>query len=242
MKITVCCPVLNEISCIKAWYFCVEKFADEVIVIDTGSTDGTFEWLYDQISVDIRSWEFIRNRYEWPEHKIRNKLIEMASGDFIVPLDADELVGDDFINSLNGLGQAKIHRYLQIAPWGSLNTVRPRKIRPLVEKIDGKRRWLRNWRGQYPMYTPRAFRRDDRIRYSETGNHCMLEYRKMGHLTYHLPITKTHKDIPFYHYHYLYKNTNIRDKEKPDNLIEINVEHPKELTFYDKSLCTIPKS
>ena len=110
-------PVLNEIRFLQGWFDNVRKFADEIIVIDMGSDDGTYEFFESQISVSLYQWWIKYKPYEWPEHKIRNKLIEASEGDWIVQLDADERVGDDFIESLNFLDGKLIHRYLEIAPW-----------------------------------------------------------------------------------------------------------------------------
>ena len=225
MKISVVCPVLNEMTFIRGWLDNVRKFADEISVIDMGSQDGTYEYLESQIDVDLEKWWRTYEPYEWPEHKIRNSLIQVSTGDYIVQLDADERVGDDFIESLNHLDGKLIHRYIEIAPWevwdmGSMFMIRKRSLWPIYENRGS--RWLRNWRGQYPCYDQKVFKRDDRIRYGSTGeggNNCLLQYKNCGHLSYHLPLCKSHK-IPFYHLHYLHKSTNIRDKEEPDNLIE----------------------
>jgi glycosyltransferase involved in cell wall biosynthesis len=217
MRISVVCPVLNEIKFIKQWYKNVSQFADEIIVLDTGSTDGTPEWLETKWNVYVeRTWH-IDEPYQWQEHIVRNSLIKATMADWIVPLDADELVGKTFIESLNYLDSALIHRYLQIAWWAE-GKVRKRQIWPLCERLEGELRWLRNWRGMYPCYTPRVFKRDDRIRYSKTGNHCFIQYKNLGRLSYHIPgVTKTHKKMPFFHYHYIAKQSNIRDKETPEN-------------------------
>ncbi len=53
MKISVVMPVLNEVRFVRGWLDNVRKFADEIIVIDMGSTDGTFDYLYSNIDVDI---------------------------------------------------------------------------------------------------------------------------------------------------------------------------------------------
>jgi len=225
-------PVLNEIRFVRGWLDNVRKFADEIIVIDMKSTDGTYEYLESQIDVDLAEWWLSYEPYEWPEHKVRNALIDMATEDYIVQLDADERVGDDFIETLNHLDGKLIHRYIEIAPWelrisGDEVTgyhfrymIRKRSLWPIYENKGSK--WLRNWRGQYPCYDQKVFKRDDRIRYGATGeggNNCILQYKNFGHLSYHLPLCKTHK-IPFYHLHYLHKSTNVRDKEEPNNLVE----------------------
>jgi len=233
MKISVVCPTLNEGRFIRGWLQNVRKFADEIIVIDQESTDGTFEFLDMWPDVDVHTWWRNFKPYEWPEHEIRNKLIELATGDWIVPLDADELVGEDFIESLSYL-KKPINRYLQIAPWRDLDLLRKRSLFPLTEKKDGKTRWLRNWRGHYPSYIPRVFRRMDKIRYSETGNHCFLQYGKFGKMAHRIPqITKTHR-TPFYHLHYLTrKEGNGRDGETDFKVMKYEGTYPKEIELYE---------
>ncbi len=233
MKISVVTPVLNEIRFIKGWLSNVRKFADEIIVIDTGSSDGTWEHLTMQRDIFLYRWQLSTKPYEWAEHEIRNRLIEFCSGDYIVPLDADELVDNTFINSLNYLDSHLIHKYLKLDFWGDYKTLRKRNILPFVEIKDGKLRYFRNWRGQYPHYQPRAFKRDEIIRYTETGNHCCIQYKNFGRWSYRLPLTKTH-EIPVYHYHYLTRKPyNGRDGETNFKTIEYLFKHPSEVNLYN---------
>jgi len=92
MKISVIMPVLNEIRFLPGWLDNVRKFADEIIISDMGSEDGTWEYLDSQLDVDLNEWWCSYEPYEWPEHKVRNALIHMVTGDYIVQLDADERV------------------------------------------------------------------------------------------------------------------------------------------------------
>jgi len=238
MKISVVTPMLNEIRFVKGWLDNVRKFADEIIVVDMKSTDGTWEYLDSQLDVDLLSWwrgEY--KPYEWPEHKIRNELIRKSTGDYIVPLDADELVCHFFIDYVKSgkLEEALIHRFLQIAPWGEYKTLRKRSLKPLKENHNGTIRWLRNWRGHYPSWTPRAFKNDKWIFYSETGNHCHLQWRGLGRFSYHVPgVTKTHEHIPFYHMHYLTrKDGNGRDGETEFETLNCPYTYPKEIELYN---------
>ena len=44
MKISVCIIALNEEKVIKRALSCAQKFADEIIFVDTGSSDKTIEY------------------------------------------------------------------------------------------------------------------------------------------------------------------------------------------------------
>ncbi len=86
--LSVCLIVKNEERYIKD---CIEKvlpFADEIVVVDTGSTDKTLEVLNDY---NCKIYKF-----EWCDDfsKARNFSVEMASYDWVLILDADEHVAD----------------------------------------------------------------------------------------------------------------------------------------------------
>lgn len=67
---------------------CIESlsFADEIVVVDSFSTDGTWEWLTAQPQITARQHPF-RNYTEQ-----KNYALSLASNDWIYFLDADELV------------------------------------------------------------------------------------------------------------------------------------------------------
>ena len=75
----------NEISHVEAWLNNVRVFAQEIIVVDTGSTDGTNEFLAKQFDVKLIS-------YEWQHDfaQAKNVALQEATGDWLVFTDADE--------------------------------------------------------------------------------------------------------------------------------------------------------
>ena len=82
--ISACTIVKNEADNIVDWLDCVKTFADEIIVVDTGSTDDTAALARNGgARVEFFSWigDFAA---------AKNFAIEQAKGDWIVFLDADE--------------------------------------------------------------------------------------------------------------------------------------------------------
>mgnify|MGYP002875874911 CR=1 FL=1 len=84
VTISACMIVRDEIDCIEACIDSIAPWVDEVVVVDTGSTDGTWEW------VKMRAHKSAQ--IEWPEHfgQARNASLELATGDWILVVDADE--------------------------------------------------------------------------------------------------------------------------------------------------------
>lgn len=84
-SISACAIMKNEISNVEAWLDNVRVFAQEIIVVDTGSTDGTNEFLAKQADVKVIN-------YEWQNDfsKAKNVALQEAIGDWLVFTDADE--------------------------------------------------------------------------------------------------------------------------------------------------------
>ena len=84
-SISACAIMKNEISNVEAWLDNVRVFAQEIIVVDTGSTDGTNEFLAKQFDVKLIS-------YEWQHDfaQAKNVALQEATGDWLVFTDADE--------------------------------------------------------------------------------------------------------------------------------------------------------
>ena len=58
ISVSACAIMKNEISHVEAWLNNVRVFAQEIIVVDTGSTDGTNEFLAKQFDVKLISYEW----------------------------------------------------------------------------------------------------------------------------------------------------------------------------------------
>ncbi len=86
IKISVCMIVKNESEVLARALNCITSFADEIVIVDTGSTDQTraiakqfTDKVYDFVWCDDFS-------------KARNFSFEKASGEYIMWLDADDVI------------------------------------------------------------------------------------------------------------------------------------------------------
>ncbi|WP_336770502.1 glycosyltransferase family 2 protein [Bacillus bombysepticus] len=86
MKLSLVMIVKNEQKHIKKCIQHAKKYVDEIIVVDTGSTDRT-KTILSKLPVTLFE-------EEWDGHfaNMRNKAIDKAAGDWILVLDADEIV------------------------------------------------------------------------------------------------------------------------------------------------------
>lgn len=85
-RLSLCMIVKNEEDCIARCLESVEGVVDEIVIIDTGSTDRTIEI--------CQSFEAVIEKYDWSGSfaDARNYGIKKATGDWILWLDADEEV------------------------------------------------------------------------------------------------------------------------------------------------------
>jgi len=97
-KVSVCIPTYNRKDYLKEALESVfaQTYKDyEVIIVDDGSTDGT-DQMIKEAGYNVR--------YCWAEHigqaAARNKLIELAHGEYITFLDSDDLLFPDAIQKL----------------------------------------------------------------------------------------------------------------------------------------------
>lgn len=84
-SISACAIMKNEISHVEAWLNNVRVFAQEIIVVDTGSIDGTKEFLVKQSDVKL-----INHEWQHDFAQAKNVALQEATGDWLVFTDADE--------------------------------------------------------------------------------------------------------------------------------------------------------
>lgn len=84
MKLSACVIVKNEADNLPQWLSCMSQVADEMIVVDTGSTDDTVE-LAEAAGAKVYHFAWCNDFAA-----AKNYAIEQAAGDWILFLDADE--------------------------------------------------------------------------------------------------------------------------------------------------------
>ena len=84
-SISACAIMKNEISHVEAWLDNVRCFSKEIIVVDTGSVDGTREFLAKQTDVKV-----IKHEWQNDFAQAKNVALQEATGDWLVFTDADE--------------------------------------------------------------------------------------------------------------------------------------------------------
>lgn len=97
VTLSVCMIVRDEEAVLERCLDCVRQFADEIVIVDTGSADGTvsiarrytdkvysFEWIYDFAAA-------------------RNESYRHASMDYVMWLDADDVIEDGDIEKIKKL-------------------------------------------------------------------------------------------------------------------------------------------
>lgn len=89
MKITACYIVKNVAAELRRSIESLREYVDEIIVVDTGSSDGT-EAVAEKFGAEIFN-------EEWADDfsKPRNIALENATGDWIIFLDGDEFYGSN---------------------------------------------------------------------------------------------------------------------------------------------------
>jgi glycosyltransferase involved in cell wall biosynthesis len=106
--ISVCTIVKNEEKQIKSFILSLVDFADEIILVDTGSSDGTpaiVKELSAKFSEKIRTSSYLMSGFHYGAAK--NYAIQKATEEYIVILDVDERLSGDFKKRIRGFLEEK---------------------------------------------------------------------------------------------------------------------------------------
>lgn len=108
-KLSLIMIVKNEERCLKRCLMSVKEYVDEMIIVDTGSTDKSKE-IAEAMGAKVIEFEWCNDFA-----KARNYGLEQSTGDWNLILDADEYITKidksmlmAFMNNPNRLGQIKI--------------------------------------------------------------------------------------------------------------------------------------
>lgn len=155
INISACVICKNEAHNMNTWLNNVNIFADEIILVDTGSEDNTLEWGQ---ALGAKCY-----KYEWNDDfaAAKNFAIEKATGDWIVFIDADEVFYNPqrvrgFINEINKTAVEAV--------------MLPRS------DVDVNA----NYNEVYRFNTIRIFRNISYIRYFGKIHECLSHARSMG--------------------------------------------------------------
>ncbi|MBQ3336228.1 MAG: glycosyltransferase family 2 protein, partial [Selenomonadaceae bacterium] len=97
MKISACYIVKNAVEDLRRSLESLAKFVDEIVVVDTGSTDSTIDVAKNfGAKIFHAPWQ---NDFSAP----RNVALKEATGDWIVFLDADEYFVDGCAKNLQAV-------------------------------------------------------------------------------------------------------------------------------------------
>ena len=106
MKLSLCAIAKNEEAALPKCLSSVKGVVDEIVLLDTGSSDRTVE-----IALDIGAKVY---NFDWCNDfsAARNEALKYVQGDWVLVLDADEVLVPEIVPSLK---QAiKSDRYLVI--------------------------------------------------------------------------------------------------------------------------------
>ncbi|MBE6105137.1 glycosyltransferase family 2 protein [Anaerovibrio lipolyticus] len=187
IKISACVIVKNEEKNMPRWLNCMKNIADEIIVVDTGSTDNTVA-LAKQAGAQLYYFKWINDFAA-----AKNYAIEQATGDWIIFLDADE----SFTKAAQKVFRKELERFNRDKSVGCL------LCRMLDLNADDNNRVFNT------SLLPRIFRRSPYIRYkgaiheqveNTQGNKKMVFAEKLEfiHTGYSSSIirSKTERNLP----------------------------------------------
>jgi glycosyltransferase involved in cell wall biosynthesis len=193
-SISVCMIVKNEAQLMGNCLRGVGEFADEILVVDTGSTDKTVE-IARKFGARI-----IRHRWDGSYGRARNVYVRSARGDWILVLDGDEAIARADSAKIKRLVRRRgvIGYHLTVRNYTDdydlmWNWYPNDRTYPEEEKLSSCPGWMRT----QPL---RLFRNFEDIAYVEG---TLAHTSPLGSLKRHAGRIETRGDVAIHHFQYL---------------------------------------
>jgi len=226
MSLAVIAPMLNEERYVRGWMMNVNRYADQVIVWDTGSSDLTAK-IATEWGADL-----VVNGTEEPEYEVRNHLLSLVRCDWVLRLDADELMIAEDVLALKKELPYITEQFIFVPHlmfWRHSDMLRARQLDRHIEK----------YRQFHPCYLPLFWKNDHRVRYvpykGRTGWDSRMVYGNWGRIGPRLFGTRREKPAMF-HYHFLHYRP---DRLQADEFNESGIRcvtytgaHPEEVKYH----------
>ncbi|MCP3683061.1 MAG: glycosyltransferase [bacterium] len=194
MSISLCMIARNEESCLEKCLNSVKDIVDEIIVVDSKSTDKTLE-----IAKKFNAKTF---DFEWQDDfsAARNFSLSKATKDWILILDADEIIAERDLNKIKKLTESKdIQAFLLI----QLNYSNEKGL-GFIE-LQNKTPESFDFAGCYPSPIVRLFRNNKGIKFDGKVHETVdesLQDKKVALST-----------LPIHHYQELKGKETFREKQ-----------------------------
>lgn len=148
MEISVCMIVKNEEKILEECLQKVVLFADELIIVDTGSTDRTKE-------IAERYTEYVYD-YVWEDDfsKARNTAFAYATKDYLMWVDADHLIDEKAVEGLIGLKRRLEGVNSVCLTYDSPDNGGVPVPFHMIMRKDGTRKWQGAVHERYPLKEP----------------------------------------------------------------------------------------
>jgi glycosyltransferase involved in cell wall biosynthesis len=143
--ISTCIITQNSAAYLALAIASVERFSDEIVVVDGGSADGT-----EALARSHPKCRYLRRRFDGNFAAQKNLGFDHASGTWVFELDEDEVVCDEFGAAVRGLLEKSADVGYAIRRWWICSTQPLRYISTELYETT----WI-----------PRLFRNDPKLRY-----------------------------------------------------------------------------
>ena len=228
-SISLCMIVKNEEEWLQRCLDSVKGFVDEIIIVDTGSTDNTKE-----IAEKFRAKLF---DFKWTDNfaEARNFSISKATGSWILWLDADETIAKKDHSILKKLVAEEQFPIIVLEQRHYTNDIK----NPLFKKVD--QLYLeeaRGFLGHYPTLITRLFKNNVGLQF-EGAVHETIDksMQKLG-----LKFLRT--DIPIHHYQNMKSDAQMKNKKEKyaQLLVEKEKSDPADIkTLHDLAITNLQK-